>query len=218
AADRREGTAVRRRAGRRRGRRGRARQRPPDPGHGAPAGVGGRAAGARPRAAAPGRERGAEPLERIRAAVRRIVEAYPDVRVVLPAHANPAVRAQVEAGLAGVPRVTITDPLPSPSLARVLSQAYLTLTDSGGIQEEAPSFRVPALVLREVTERPELIERGGGLRGGTEPDRIVRAASRLLRDEGAHERMRHVVNPFGDGRAAERIVAALDARLAGRRA
>jgi UDP-N-acetylglucosamine 2-epimerase len=90
------------------------------------------------------------------------------------------------------------------------------LTDSGGIQEEAPSFRAPVLVLRDVTERPELIDVGAGVLVGTDPERIVRAASLLLRDARAHDRMRHVANPFGDGHAAERIVDALEARLEGR--
>jgi len=158
------------------------------------------------------RESWGEPLDRILAAVKRIVEAYPDIRVVLPAHANPAVRAQVEAGLAGVPRVTITDPLPYPSLARVLSQAYLTLTDSGGIQEEAPSFRVPALVLRELTERVESLNAGCAKLVGTDEDLIVAEAARLLDDRALRDGMTASGNPYGDGIASirtEQAVAAL---------
>ncbi len=152
-------------------------------------------------------------------AIRRVAERHPEVEVVLPVHPNPRVRDVVEAELAGAPRVHVVPALSYRDMLRLLRHAALALTDSGGIQEEAPSFRVPVLVLREVTERPELIEAGGGLLVGTDPERIVRAASRLLRDDAAYERMRHVVNPFGDGRAAERIVAALAARLErGRRA
>jgi UDP-N-acetylglucosamine 2-epimerase (non-hydrolysing) len=159
------------------------------------------------------RESWGEPLERILAAVRRIVEAYPDVRVVLPAHANPAVRAQVEAGLAGVPRVTITDPLPYPALARLLSRAYLALTDSGGIQEEAPSFRVPALVLREVTERVESLHAGCAKLVGTDEDLIVKEAARLLDDAVLRHAMTANGNPYGDGVAAERTEQAVAALL-----
>jgi UDP-N-acetylglucosamine 2-epimerase (non-hydrolysing) len=167
------------------------------------------------------RESWGEPLDRILAAVRRIVAAYPDVRVVLPAHANPAVRAQVEAGLAGTgaedgydaSRVTITDPLPYPALARLLSRAYLTLTDSGGIQEEAPSFGVPALVLREVTERVESLHAGCAKLVGTDEDLIVTEAARLLDDPALRDSMTASGNPYGDGRAAERAEQAVAALL-----
>jgi UDP-N-acetylglucosamine 2-epimerase (non-hydrolysing) len=159
------------------------------------------------------RESWGEPLDRILAAVKRIVEAYPDVRVVLPAHANPAVRAQVEAGLAGVPRVTITDPLPYPELARLLSHATLTLTDSGGIQEEAPSFKVPALVLREVTERVESLHAGCAKLVGTDEELIVAEAARLLDDAELRASMTASGNPYGDGHASERTEQAVAALL-----
>jgi UDP-N-acetylglucosamine 2-epimerase (non-hydrolysing) len=158
------------------------------------------------------RESWGEPLDRILAAVRRIVAAYPDVQVVLPAHANPAVRAQVEAGLAGVPRVTVTDPLPYAELAHLLSRAYLALTDSGGIQEEAPSFGVPALVLREVTERVESLNAGCAKLVGTDEDLIVAEAARLLDNRELRDSMTANGNPYGDGQAAirtEQAVAAL---------
>jgi len=159
------------------------------------------------------RESWGEPLEAILSAVKRIVAAYPDVRVVLPAHANPAVRAQVEAGLAGVPRVTITDPLPYPALARVLSQAYLTMTDSGGIQEEAPSFRVPALVLREVTERVESLNVGCAKLVGTDEDLIVAEAAKLLDDQALRDGMTASGNPYGDGLSSTRTEQAVAALL-----
>jgi UDP-N-acetylglucosamine 2-epimerase (non-hydrolysing) len=150
------------------------------------------------------RESWGEPLDRVLGAVREILARYPDVHVVLPSHPNPAVRAQVEAGLAGAERVTVTDPLPYPALARLLSTAYLVLTDSGGIQEEAPSFRVPALVLREVTERTESISAGCGKLLGTDPELIVAEAARLLDDRALRDSMTANGNPYGDGFAAVR--------------
>jgi UDP-N-acetylglucosamine 2-epimerase (non-hydrolysing) len=159
------------------------------------------------------RESWGEPLDRILSAVRRLIEAYPDLRVVLPAHANPAVRAQVEAGLAGVLRVTVTDPLPYPALARLLANAYLTLTDSGGIQEEAPSFKVPALVLREVTERVESLHAGCAKLVGTDEDLIVAEAARLLDDPVLRQSMTANGNPYGDGLASQRTEQAVAAML-----
>jgi UDP-N-acetylglucosamine 2-epimerase (non-hydrolysing) len=159
------------------------------------------------------RESWGEPLDRILSAVRTLVERYPDIHVVLPSHPNPAVREQVEAGLRGVDRVTITDPLPYTALSRLLSEAYLVLTDSGGIQEEAPSFGVPALVLRDVTERVESLHAGCAQLVGTDETVIVSAASRLLDDRAARDAMTAVGNPYGDGHAAERTEQAVAALL-----
>ncbi|GII20974.1 non-hydrolyzing UDP-N-acetylglucosamine 2-epimerase [Planosporangium mesophilum] len=159
------------------------------------------------------RESWGEPLDRILGAVRTLIERYPDINVVLPSHPNPAVRAQVEAGLAGVERVTVTDPLPYQALSRLLSNAYLVLTDSGGIQEEAPSFGVPALVLREVTERVESLHAGCARLVGTDPDLIVTEACRLLDDEALREEMTASGNPYGDGFAAVRTEHAVAAML-----
>jgi UDP-N-acetylglucosamine 2-epimerase (non-hydrolysing) len=159
------------------------------------------------------RESWGEPLDRILAAVRRLVATYPDLRVVLPSHPNPAVRAQVEAGLSGLNQVMVTDPLPYHSLARVLSRAYLTLTDSGGIQEEAPSFGVPALVLRDVTERVESLDAGCAKLVGTDTDLIVTEASRLLDDRATRDAMTAGGNPYGDGMAAHRTEQAVAAML-----
>jgi len=150
------------------------------------------------------RESWGEPLDRVLSAVRTLLNHYPDVHVVLPSHPNPAVRAQVEAGLANLSRVTVTDPLPYPALARLLSEAYLVLTDSGGIQEEAPSFGVPALVLREVTERVESLTAGCARLVGTDPALIVAEAMRLLDDRSARDAMTAAGNPYGDGTAAVR--------------
>ena len=159
------------------------------------------------------RESWGEPLDRVLSAVRTLLNHYPDIHVVLPSHPNPAVRAQVEAGLAGTPRVTITDPLPYPALARLLSEAYLVLTDSGGIQEEAPSFGVPALVLREVTERVESLQAGCAKLVGTDEDLIVAEAARLLDDPVLRRAMTASGNPYGDGLAAQRTEMAVAALL-----
>ena len=159
------------------------------------------------------RESWGEPLNRILAAVRELVRRYPDIDVVLPSHPNPAVRAQVEAGLAGVERVTVTDPLPYPDLSRLLSEAYLVLTDSGGIQEEAPSFGVPALVLREVTERVESLHAGCARLVGSDPELIVKEASLLLDSRVRRDAMTAGGNPYGDGLAARRTAQATAALL-----
>jgi UDP-N-acetylglucosamine 2-epimerase (non-hydrolysing) len=159
------------------------------------------------------RESWGEPLDRVLAAVRRLLEKYSDLWVVLPAHPNPAVRAQVDAALAGVERALVTDPLPYESLARVLSRATIVLTDSGGIQEEAPSFQVPALVLREVTERVESVEAGCARLVGTDEDTIVTESCRLLDDPAAYASMVVTANPYGDGFAADRTEQAVAALL-----
>ena len=159
------------------------------------------------------RESWGEPLDRVLAAVRELVFRYPDIHVVLPSHPNPAVRAQVDTALTGVERVTVTDPLPYPALARLLSEAYLVLTDSGGIQEEAPSFGVPALVLRDVTERVESLSAGCAKLVGTDEALIVKEASRLLDNPAERSAMTAVGNPYGDGRAAHRTEQAVAALL-----
>ncbi|GAA2511349.1 non-hydrolyzing UDP-N-acetylglucosamine 2-epimerase [Pilimelia columellifera] len=159
------------------------------------------------------RESWGEPLDRILSAVRTLVQRYEDIEVVLPSHPNPAVRAQVDAALAGLPRVTITDPVSYPDLSRLLSEAYLVLTDSGGIQEEAPSFGVPALVLREVTERVESLHAGCALLVGADEDLIVKEAAALLDDRGRRDAMTAAGNPYGDGHAAARTARATAALL-----
>ena len=159
------------------------------------------------------RESWGAPLDRILAAVRELVARYPDIDVILPSHPNPAVRAQVDAALAGVERVTVTDPLPYPDLSRLLSEAYLVLTDSGGIQEEAPSFGVPALVLREVTERVESLDAGCARLVGSNTDLIVKEAAELLDSPVRRDAMTAGGNPYGDGLAARRTAQATAALL-----
>ncbi|GAA1584099.1 non-hydrolyzing UDP-N-acetylglucosamine 2-epimerase [Actinoplanes couchii] len=159
------------------------------------------------------RESWGEPLDRILAAVRELIARYDDIDVILPSHPNPAVREQVEAALAGVERVTVTDPLPYPDLARLLSEAYLVLTDSGGIQEEAPSFGVPALVLRDVTERVESLHAGCAKLVGSDTALIVSEASLLLDSRERRDAMTAGGNPYGDGLAAQRTARATAALL-----
>jgi UDP-N-acetylglucosamine 2-epimerase (non-hydrolysing) len=152
------------------------------------------------------RESWGEPLAEALDAVSTVVNQYPDVRLLLPLHPNPAVRAQVIAALGRHPQVVLTDPLGYPDLVRALRRASLVLTDSGGIQEEAPTFGVPVLVLREVTERMEAVAAGCAWLVGTDRTRILTEAERLL---NANVRVPAERNPFGDGRAAERVCAAL---------
>jgi UDP-N-acetylglucosamine 2-epimerase (non-hydrolysing) len=149
-------------------------------------------------------------LDRVLAAVDAIVAAHPDLHCVLPAHSNPAVRAQVDAALRGRPRVIVTDPLPYPALCRLLALSSVVLTDSGGIQEEAPSFGVPVLVLRDVTERLEAVETGWAELVGTDTDRIVARTTQIL--AGRFETPTEG-NPFGDGKAALRGAQAIAALL-----
>lgn len=160
------------------------------------------------------RESWGEPLDRVLRAVRELLAHHEDLHVVLPSHPNPAVRAQVEAALGGVARALVTDPLPYGALMRLLSEAYLVLTDSGGIQEEAPSFGVPVLVLREVTERMESVAAGCALLVGADQQRILAAADGLLRDPARHAAMAAGGSPYGDGHAAERAEQAV-AKLLG---
>jgi UDP-N-acetylglucosamine 2-epimerase (non-hydrolysing) len=149
------------------------------------------------------------PLAGILAAVARLVDDHDDVEVVLPVHPNPIVRSQVVDALAESDRVVLTDPLAYPDMARLLARATLVLSDSGGIQEEAPTFGVPVLVLREVTERVEAIDAGCAVLVGSDPDLIYGTATGLLADDTARTAMTVGGNPFGDGQAAARSEQAL---------
>lgn len=160
------------------------------------------------------RESWGEPLRQVLRAVAELVARHPGLRVVLPAHPNPAVRELVVAELGGVSRVVVTEPLRYDELAGALAAATLVLSDSGGIQEEAPTFGVPVLVLREVTERMEAVRAGCARLVGTDRELIVRTASELLTNPRARAAMMSNGNPFGDGKAASRTELAL-ARLLG---
>jgi UDP-N-acetylglucosamine 2-epimerase len=159
------------------------------------------------------RESHGAPLRSICRALAAIVDKHRDVELVYPVHLNPNVSDEVRRELAGNDRIHLIDPVSYSDLLRLIDRCYLILTDSGGIQEEAPSFHKPVLVMREVTERPELIEVGGGRLVGAEEARIVEAASLLLEDRSEYEKMAGAPNPFGDGRAAARIVEILDREL-----
>jgi UDP-N-acetylglucosamine 2-epimerase (non-hydrolysing) len=163
------------------------------------------------------RESWGAPLRRVLGAVRDVLAAHPDVIVALPAHPNPEVRADVVAVLGADRRVVITPPLDYPDLVRLLERSTLVLSDSGGIQEEAPSFGVPVLVLRERTERREAIEAGYATLVGTDRARIVTEACRLLSETvgGARANGRRLPNPFGDGHSGERAMAAIVGMLHG---
>jgi len=160
------------------------------------------------------RESFGEPMANTLRALRTIVTSYPDVHIVLPVHYNPNVRTQVYELLDGVPRIHLVEPLEYRSFINLLDQAYLVLTDSGGVQEEAPSLGKPVLVLRETTERPEGIDAGTARLVGTNVENVVAAVSRLLDDGPAYEAMACAVNPYGDGTAAVRIVDTLERELA----
>lgn len=156
------------------------------------------------------RESWGRPLDEVLAAVRVLAGEHPEVRVLFPVHPNPAVGAQVHDALAGRPRITLTPPLAYPDLLRALALSSLVLTDSGGIQEEAPSFGVPVVVLREVTERVEGVMSGHLRLTGLERSAILQAARHLLSSSTRLPRD----NPFGDGAAAERVVAAIEQLVA----
>ncbi len=154
-------------------------------------------------------------LEGIAEGVRRLAAAEPDVTVVLPLHPNPRVRDTLVGKLAGLDNVLLTEPLGYATFARLLARSHLVITDSGGIQEEAPSLGKPVLVARESTERGEGIEAGTLRLVGTDPELIFLEAMRLLTDPIAYTEMSEAPNPYGDGKAADRIVHALEHVLLG---
>jgi UDP-N-acetylglucosamine 2-epimerase (non-hydrolysing) len=156
------------------------------------------------------RENFGQPFESICAALRTLAETYGnDIRIVYPVHLNPNVQKPVYRLLKDVPNITLLPPLDYLPLMTLVKRARLMLTDSGGLQEEAPGLGVPVLVMREVTERPEGIEAGTVRLVGTDMHRIVSETRRLLDDPTAHAAMARAVNPYGDGQAAGRIVQAL---------
>lgn len=151
------------------------------------------------------RENWGEPLRRICRAVAQLVAHFEDILVVFPMHRNPLVREVAKEHLANLPRVVLTEPPDYAPFVKLMQRAYLILTDSGGIQEEAPSLGKPVLVLRDTTERPEGVEAGTAKLVGTNEERIFLEARRLLEDDCAYAQMAQAVNPYGDGKAAQRI-------------
>ncbi len=155
------------------------------------------------------RENLGEPMRHIYKALRCIIEEIPDTEIVFPVHRNPLVRKVVEEELAGVDRIHLIDPMEYEPFANLMSLSSLVLTDSGGIQEEAPSLGKPVLVLRNTTERPEAVEAGTVRLIGTDKDVVYAETKRLLTDQAAYDAMSNAVNPYGDGKASQRIVQAI---------
>ncbi len=156
------------------------------------------------------RESWGEPMARTARAVARLARNHPDVTFVLPAHLNPTVREVLLPPLSDLDNVLITEPLSYSDFARAMHACTLVLTDSGGVQEEAPSLGKPVLVLRETTERPEAVAAGTVRLVGTDEHVIVASVDELLADQTAYRAMAHAVNPYGDGRAAGRVVQAIE--------
>lgn len=152
------------------------------------------------------RENLGRPLENICQAVKRLAEDFPDVQVVYPVHLNPAVRETVYAMLGDVERIHLIEPIDVEDMHNLMARSYLVMTDSGGLQEEAPSCGVPVLVLRTETERPEAVEAGTVRVVGVEEENIYENARLLLTEREKYDQMAHAVNPYGDGHASERIV------------
>jgi UDP-N-acetylglucosamine 2-epimerase len=162
------------------------------------------------------RENWGRPIANIATAVARILAANPQVVAVWPVHPNPTVLEDIERGLEGLApevraRIELTEPLEYPAMITLLTRCHFTLTDSGGVQEEASALRVPVLIARDATERQELVDAGGAVIVGTEVDSLVARASALLCDRAAREAMQLAESPFGDGRSAQRIATILAA-------
>jgi len=148
-------------------------------------------------------------MENIFSAVADLAKAFPQVQIVYPVHLSPVVQRAARAHLEGLPNVLLTEPLDAMDMHELMHRSYMVMTDSGGIQEEAPSLGKPVLVLRRETERPEAVEAGTVVLAGTARDDIFRLASELLTDSAKYDEMAHAVNPYGDGHACRRIADAL---------
>jgi len=152
------------------------------------------------------RENHGDPMRQLCSAILRLLDTFPDVDIHFPVHLSPKVREVVLPLLSGNSRVALTDPLDYPEFVTAMMHAHLILTDSGGVQEEAPSLGKPVLVLRDSTERPEAIEAGTAILVGSDESRIFEAARQLLSSDSAYDAMAKAVNPYGDGQAAPRIL------------
>jgi UDP-N-acetylglucosamine 2-epimerase (non-hydrolysing) len=152
------------------------------------------------------RENWGKPLADILQGFNTILDRFPDTAILLPLHRNPTVREPIKAALGDRPRVFLTEPLDYSELVGAIARCHLLLTDSGGLQEEAPSLGKPVLVLRETTERPEAVQAGTAKLIGTNPQHIVDATAELLENEQLYHQMATAINPFGDGQASARIV------------
>jgi UDP-N-acetylglucosamine 2-epimerase (non-hydrolysing) len=152
-------------------------------------------------------------IDEICAALLDLVNRNKDVEIILPVHPNPAVKKPIERALSSHPRITLSPPLEYMDLVAIMKRCSIVLTDSGGLQEEAPALGLPVVVMRDETERPEIVEAGGAVLAGPHRGRIVNEVERILESDEIYDRMARVRNPFGDGRAAKRIVRIVDAWL-----
>lgn len=155
------------------------------------------------------RENLGEPMRHVYKALKELTEDFSDVEVIFPVHRNPKVREVVNEELGGLSKVHLIDPLDYEPFANLMHRAHLILTDSGGVQEEAPALGKPVLVLRDTTERPEAVSAGTVKLIGTEKDRVYSEAKLLLTDEKEYSRMAEACNPYGDGEASRRIIQAI---------
>jgi UDP-N-acetylglucosamine 2-epimerase len=155
------------------------------------------------------RESFGAPMRSVCAALRKVAERHPEITFVLPMHRNPSVRDVVIPALGGSANFVLIEPLDYLDFIHLMARSFLIVTDSGGVQEEAPALDVPVLVTRDVTERPDGVEVGAARLVGTDESRIVRTLEELLTDTQAYRKMAAAPNPYGDGRASERIVAAM---------
>ena len=159
------------------------------------------------------RENYGTPMAHIMTALRRVADAFPDVELVYPVHLSPVVQEAAHQYLDGHPRIHLIAPLAVDEMHNLMARCHLVMTDSGGLQEEAPALGKPVLVLRRETERPEAVAAGTVQLAGTEEEPIFQMASRLLTDPAAYAAMAHAVNPYGDGRACGRIADAIEYRF-----
>ncbi len=155
------------------------------------------------------RENYGQPMANIMTALRRVADACPEVELVYPVHLSPVVREAAEKYLGGHPRIHLIAPLDVAEMHNLMARSYLVMTDSGGLQEEAPALGRPVLVLRRETERPEAVDAGTVKIAGTEEEEIFALAVELIRDASAYEAMAHAANPYGDGHACARIADAV---------
>lgn len=155
------------------------------------------------------RENWGEPMRELALAIKELISMFPDIKFIVPLHKNPVVRDTFLNILSGEERVELVDPLDYPSLIKVMKSSFLILTDSGGIQEEAPTFGKPVLVLRDTTERPEGIEKGVAKLIGMRKDNIINNVKALLTDDSLYIAMSKATNPYGDGKASERVIKAI---------
>lgn len=156
------------------------------------------------------RENFGGPIRDICEGVAELARRFEDIEIVFTVHRNPKVRVPVESMLGNVPGVHLVDPLDYPDMVNLISRCYMVMTDSGGLQEEAPALAKPVLVLRDVTERPEAVQAGMARIIGTSKKAIIASASELLADRAAYESMARGISPYGDGKAAERIIGAIE--------